>query len=80
MPGVANVGTRPTVNGQECRLEVHLFDFDQDIYGRHLEVEFVLKLRDERCFDSFDELRRQIALDAAAAREYLRVPAMSMAG
>ena len=70
-PGVANIGTRPTVGGQGCRLEVHLFDFDQEIYGRHLEVEFRLKLRDEQRFDSFEELRRQIALDAAAAREFL---------
>jgi riboflavin kinase/FMN adenylyltransferase len=70
-PGVANIGTRPTVNGQGYRLEVHLFDFDRSIYGRHLEVEFKLKLRDEKRFDSFDDLRRQIALDAAAAREFL---------
>ncbi len=70
-PGVANIGTRPTVGGQGCRLEVHLFDFDQDLYGRHLEVEFSLKLRDEQRFDSFETLRRQIALDAAAAREFL---------
>ena len=70
-PGVANIGTRPTVDGQGCRLEVHLFDFDQDIYGRHLEVEFRLKLREEQRFGSFEELRRQIALDAAAAREFL---------
>ena len=76
-PGVANIGTRPTVGGQGYRLEVHLFDFDRDIYGRHLEVEFRLKLRDEKRFASFDELRRQIALDAAAAREYLGlVPAI----
>ncbi len=70
-PGVANIGTRPTVGGQGCRLEVHLFDFDQDLDGRHLEVEFCLKLRDEQRFDSFAALRRQIALDAAAAREFL---------
>ena len=70
-PGVANIGTRPTVGGQGCRLEVHLFDFDGDLYGRHLGVEFCLKLREERRFDSFDDLRHQIALDAAAAREYL---------
>ncbi|WP_295399401.1 bifunctional riboflavin kinase/FAD synthetase [uncultured Thiocystis sp.] len=71
--GVANIGTRPTVNGQDCRLEVHLFDFDETIYGRHLQVEFRLKLRDERRFDSFDDLRRQIQLDASAARVYLGV-------
>jgi riboflavin kinase/FMN adenylyltransferase len=70
-PAVANVGTRPTVNGRGYRLEVHLFDFDRTIYGRHLEVELRLKLRDERRFESFDALRHQIALDAAAARDYL---------
>jgi len=70
-PGVANLGARPTVGGQGVRLEVHLFDFDRDLYGRHLEVEFRLKLRDEQRFDSFDALRRQIELDALAARDYL---------
>ena len=70
-PGVANLGSRPTVGGQGCRLEVHLFDFDGDLYGRHLGVEFSLKLRDERRFDSFEDLRRQIARDAEAARDYL---------
>lgn len=70
--GVANLGSRPTVNGQDARLEVHLFDFDECIYGRHIEVEFRLKLREEQRFSSFDALKRQIALDAAAARAYLR--------
>jgi riboflavin kinase/FMN adenylyltransferase len=79
-PGVANIGTRPTVDGQGCRLEVHLFDFDQAIYGRHLEVEFRLKLRDERRFGSFDELRQQIARDAAAAREFLGLAAAGEPG
>ncbi len=73
-PGVANIGTRPTVGGQTCRLEVHLFDFDQAIYGRHLEVEFRLKLREEQRFSSFDELRQQIARDAATARDFLGLP------
>jgi riboflavin kinase/FMN adenylyltransferase len=73
IPGVANVGTRPTVNGKDYRLEVHLFDFDEEIYGRHLEVEFRLKLRDEKRFASFDALKQQIQLDAQVAREYLGV-------
>jgi riboflavin kinase / FMN adenylyltransferase len=73
-PGVANIGTRPTVDGQGFRLEVHLFDFDQDLYGRLLDVEFRLKLREERRFGSFDELKHQIALDARAARDYLAAP------
>lgn len=72
-PGVANIGTRPTVDGgARYLLEVHLFDFAGDIYGRHAEVEFRLKLRDEKKFESFAELKLQIDRDAAAAREYLR--------
>jgi riboflavin kinase/FMN adenylyltransferase len=52
---------------------VHLFDFDGDLYGAHLQVEFRLKLRDEQRFESFDALKQQIARDAAAARQYLSV-------
>jgi riboflavin kinase/FMN adenylyltransferase len=54
-------------------LEVHLFDLAHEIYGRQLEVEFRLKLRDEQRFDSFAALKAQIDRDAAAAREYLGV-------
>ncbi|MBK1718287.1 bifunctional riboflavin kinase/FAD synthetase [Thiocystis violacea] len=72
-PGVANIGTRPTVGGLSARLEVHLFDFDQRIYGRHLEVELALKLRDEQKFESFDALKEQIRRDAEAARAFLGV-------
>jgi len=75
-PGVANVGNRPTVDiGARYLLEVHLFDFAGDLYGRHAEVEFRLKLRDERKFESFEELKTQIDRDVAAAREYLSRPA-----
>jgi len=75
-PGVANVGNRPTVDGgARYLLEVHLFDFEGDIYGRHAEVEFQLKLRDERKFESFDQLKEQIDRDVVAAREYLSRPA-----
>ena len=70
-PGVANIGTRPTVDGTSARLEVHLFDFDQSIYGRHLEVELVLRLRDEQRFESFEALRAQIQRDAGTARAFL---------
>jgi len=71
-PGVANIGTRPTVKGdRRYLLEVHLFDFEQDIYGAHVEVEFRLKLRDEKRFDSFDQLRQQIERDSRAARVFL---------
>lgn len=69
--GMANIGTRPTVDGQEQLLEVHLFDFAEDIYGREIRVEFVSRLRDEERFDSLDALKAQIQRDQAAALEVL---------
>jgi len=61
---VTNVGLRPTVNDQlRPLLETHLFDFNDDIYGRRIEVEFLKKLRDEQKFSSLDELKQQIQLD-----------------
>lgn len=69
--GVANIGTRPTVAGTDARLEVHLFDFNQDIYGRLVRVEFLHALRDEQKFNSLAELTAQITQDAAAARAWL---------
>ncbi len=72
LPGVANIGNRPTVQGDpRFLLEVHLFDFSREIYGEHVEVSFVHKLRDEKKFDSFEELRRQIQQDAWQARNLL---------
>lgn len=68
LPGVASLGTRPTVGGGEKLLEVHLFDFDEDIYGRHVSVEFVHKLRDEEHFETIEALKSQIARDAQVAR------------
>ncbi|WP_306603806.1 bifunctional riboflavin kinase/FAD synthetase [Azonexus sp.] len=70
LPGVANLGIRPTVGGTRPLLEVHLFDFDRDIYGAHISVRFVHKLRDEQRFPNFDALKAQIAADAAAARAF----------
>ncbi len=69
--GVANVGTRPTVDGEHQQLEVHLFDIDKNIYGQYLEVQFLYKLRDEMKFNSLDALIAQIHLDAQAARACL---------
>jgi riboflavin kinase/FMN adenylyltransferase len=72
LPGVANIGNRPTVDGgTRYLLEVHLFDFARSVYGEHVQVEFVRKLRDEKRFDSFDALRLQILEDAASARRVL---------
>jgi riboflavin kinase/FMN adenylyltransferase len=70
--GVANVGNRPTVDGTRSLLEVHLFDFDREIYGRHVRVCFLKKLRPERKFDSFDVLKLQIQQDAEQARDFFR--------
>lgn len=67
--GVANLGRRPTVGvSEDLSLEVHLLDFDGDLYGRDLEVSFVTRLRDEQKFDGLEALKTQIALDIAAAR------------
>jgi len=68
--GVANVGVRPTVDGQDKRLEVHLFDFDQEVYGQMLQVQFHEKIRDEQKFDSVELLKKQIAKDAEQALSY----------
>ena len=70
LQGVASLGTRPTVNETKALLEVFLFDFDQDIYGRHIQVSFLKKLRDEEKFDSLDELIKQIQLDVEQAQAY----------
>jgi riboflavin kinase/FMN adenylyltransferase len=72
--GVANIGERPTVNGTEQRLEVHLFAFDKQIYGQHIEVILHKKLRDEHKFASLDALKAQIALDVGLARDYFELP------
>ena len=70
--GVASVGRRPTVKaGADPLLEVHLFDFDGPLYGRHLRVRFLEKLRDEQKYDGLEALRVAIARDAARAREFL---------
>lgn len=68
--GVANIGKRPTVDGQHLQLEVHLFDFDKEIYGEKVCVEFKLKIRDEKRFDSFDDLKQQIIKDSKQAKDF----------
>lgn len=70
-PAVVSLGTRPTVNGVDPLLEVHLFDYDGDLYGQYLEVDFIARLRDEVRFDSLDALVVQMDRDAATARELL---------
>jgi riboflavin kinase/FMN adenylyltransferase len=69
--GVASLGTRPTIGGTEALLEAHVFDFDGDLYGREIEVEFVARLRDEERFATLDALTAQMHRDAADARRIL---------
>ena len=72
-PGVANLGIRPSVNAAtRPLLEVHLLDFHANIYGAHLNVRFLQKLRDETCFADFEALKTQIAQDAESARRYFK--------
>jgi len=70
-PGVANLGLRPTVDGETRMLETYIFDFAGDLYGREIEVEFCQFLRGERKFESVDALKTQIEVDARQAREML---------
>jgi riboflavin kinase / FMN adenylyltransferase len=71
LPGVASLGTRPTIGGAEALLEAHLFDFCGELYGREIEVEFVAKLRDEASFATLETLTAQMRRDAADARRIL---------
>jgi len=73
--GVASVGTRPTFDLEKPLLEVHLFDFDRDIYGEYIHVDFIAYLRDEEKFESVDELVAQMNKDAENARSILAVAA-----
>jgi riboflavin kinase/FMN adenylyltransferase len=70
--GVANIGIRPTVDGKEPLLEVHVFDFEGDLYGELLTVQFVKKIRDEQTFDGLDALKAQIHADIEEVRELFR--------
>ncbi|HVA14947.1 MAG TPA: bifunctional riboflavin kinase/FAD synthetase [Stellaceae bacterium] len=69
--GAANLGWRPTVGGKDLRLETHLFDFAGDLYGKHLRVALIERLRPEQRFDGLDALKAQIAADCAQARQIL---------
>ena len=72
LPGVANVGTRPTIGGTRTLLEIHLLDFDGDIYGRYLSVNFLRKLRDEERFDSLEELKDRMFSDLEDAHAFFQ--------
>ena len=71
--GVANLGIRPTVGGSsQLNLEVHLFNFSEDLYGKHVNVTFLKKIRDEKKFSSIKELKKQIEIDIKDAKTYLK--------
>ena len=71
--GVANLGVRPTVSGlSQLNLEVHVFDFSADLYGKHVHVTFLKKLRDEKKFKNVNELKLQIEIDIANAKSFFK--------
>jgi riboflavin kinase/FMN adenylyltransferase len=72
-PAVASLGTRPTVNGKEPLLEAFIFDYAGDLYGKHLRIDFIARLRDELRFPSLDELVIQMREDEAQAKRILGV-------
>lgn len=71
LPGVANIGTCPTFDNQELTIEVHLLDFNGELYGERLQVEFTARLREERRFPSIGDLAAQIRADMSQARQVL---------
>ena len=69
--GIANIGKRPTINGTKNLLEVHLINFNKDIYGKRISIEFLRKIREEIKFDSLDLLKKQINQDVMFCYDYL---------
>ncbi len=65
--GMMNIGVRPTISGKRRQIEVNIFDFDKDVYGQSIKLEFVSKLREERKFESKDHLKEQLGRDKIAA-------------
>jgi riboflavin kinase/FMN adenylyltransferase len=73
LPSVANLGVRPTIEGiPKLLLEVHILDFEGDLYDRHVHVEFLHKIRDEMKFDGLEALKAQIAADIVVARDFFK--------
>lgn len=69
--GVLNIGYRPTISGREHRVELHLIDFDTDIYGQDVLIEFEVRLRGEERFENIDMLKRQISIDVEKSKKLL---------
>ena len=72
LDGVANVGTRPTLDDGPLMVEAHLFDIEEDLYGQSITIELLLRLRNEEKYDSLDELKAAIAEDVRMARAWLQ--------
>ena len=72
LKGIANMGVRPTVGGTNPVLEVHLFEFNEDIYSKRIEVEFKKKIREEKKFKNLDMLKLQIQEDISLANKFLK--------
>ena len=70
--GMMNIGTNPTVDGKVQSIEVHFFNFNQDIYGKTLEIEILERLRDEQKFDSLEDLKNQLSKDLINSKHYLK--------
>jgi len=71
LPGMMNIGTRPTFHGTQQTLEVHILNFNDNLYDCRLQVFFGRRLREERTFDSAEALKTQLEADAAAVRKLL---------
>ncbi len=71
-PAMMNIGKRPTFDGEDLTVEVHIFDFDEDIYGKEVHTQFVKRLRDEKKFSGADELKKQLEKDKADAEKILK--------
>ncbi len=70
--GMMNIGSRPTVDGNHQTIEVHFFDFNQDLYGKHLTISLLYFLRDEHKFDAISSLVLQLKKDEETARNYIK--------
>ena len=70
--GIANFGRRPTFGGKKVLLEVHIFDFQKEIYGAELTVEFINFIREEIKFDNLDQLKNQVETDKEKAKSFLK--------
>jgi riboflavin kinase/FMN adenylyltransferase len=71
--GMMNIGFNPTVGGEHQTLEVHLLDFDQDIYGKSLKISFLERIREEKKFASLDELKAQLHQDKQTASDFFKI-------